>query len=344
MQSFLHSVGEFLTPPLRESKFRESGRLTPEEFVAAGDFLVYKCPTWAWAGGDGGRRRSLLPRDRQFLVTRQVPCRTRATGAAVAIVEEERDDLVWLLTATPAAESPPQSPLQSPSQSPLQSSLQPPRLSIEEAFGALSVSPPQARDEGVYEEAIPDMESFDDADNLVEPPQGGPAVAAAGTQDDPSLFVPADGGLQGDDNILRTRTYDIYITYDKYYQTPRVWLTGYDEEGMPLAPTRIFEDISREHAHKTVTIESHPHVDMAMASIHPCRHAHVMKRIIEYIEMYQGDADGAPPPAEAAALAEVAPPGSRVRVDQYLIIFLKFISIVLPTIDYDYTMSLEAVP
>lgn len=31
------------------------------------------------------------------------------------------------------------------------------------------------------------------------------------------------------DAILHTRTYDLHITYDKYYQTPRLWLTGYDE-------------------------------------------------------------------------------------------------------------------
>ena len=31
------------------------------------------------------------------------------------------------------------------------------------------------------------------------------------------------------DKILRTRTYDLSITYDKYYQTPRIWLFGYDE-------------------------------------------------------------------------------------------------------------------
>lgn len=30
-------------------------------------------------------------------------------------------------------------------------------------------------------------------------------------------------------NILTTRTYDLHITYDRYYQTPRVWLFGYDE-------------------------------------------------------------------------------------------------------------------
>ena len=31
------------------------------------------------------------------------------------------------------------------------------------------------------------------------------------------------------DALVATRTYDICITYDKYYQTPRAWLLGYDE-------------------------------------------------------------------------------------------------------------------
>lgn len=35
-------------------------------------------------------------------------------------------------------------------------------------------------------------------------------------------------GAEGDE-IVRTRTYDLHITYDKYYQTPRLWLIGYDE-------------------------------------------------------------------------------------------------------------------
>ncbi|KAJ2818705.1 E2-like enzyme, partial [Coemansia sp. 'formosensis'] len=47
-------------------------------------------------------------------------------------------------------------------------------------------------------------------------------------------------------------------------------------------------------------------------------HAHVMKKIIE----------------------RAVESGRReIRVDQYLVIFLKFMSSVLPTIEYDYTMS-----
>ena len=40
-------------------------------------------------------------------------------------------------------------------------------------------------------------------------------------------------------NFLQVRTYDVMITYDEYYQTPRVWLVGYDavNSDLPL-PTK----------------------------------------------------------------------------------------------------------
>ena len=82
-------------------------------------------------------------------------------------------------------------------------------------------------------------------------------------------------------HILKTRTYDLSITYDKYYQTPRVWLNGYDERRQALDPKKALEDISAEHAKKTVTIDPHPHNSVPSASIHPCKHAPVMKKLIE---------------------------------------------------------------
>lgn len=48
MQSLFHGVREYLTPVLNESSFLEKGVLTPEEFIQAGDQLIYKCPTWRW--------------------------------------------------------------------------------------------------------------------------------------------------------------------------------------------------------------------------------------------------------------------------------------------------------
>jgi len=55
---------------LQESKFKETGVLTPEEFVIAGDFLVHHCPTWKWDPGDKSKTKPYLPADKQFLITR----------------------------------------------------------------------------------------------------------------------------------------------------------------------------------------------------------------------------------------------------------------------------------
>jgi ubiquitin-like-conjugating enzyme ATG3 len=113
-------------------------------------------------------------------------------------------------------------------------------------------------------------------------------------------------------NVFIGRTYDMSITYDKYYQTPRMWLFGYDEQRRGLSPLEIFQDISQDHAQKTVTIEMHPHENIRLASIHPCKHATVMKRLIEQTH-------------------------EDMKVEQYMVLFLKFMASVLPTMEYDYT-------
>ena len=71
------------------STFRQTGELTADEFVRAGDYLVYKFPSWAWSGAASPARAvAHLPPDKQFLVTRGVPCRRRLNEAFAGDGEE----------------------------------------------------------------------------------------------------------------------------------------------------------------------------------------------------------------------------------------------------------------
>eukprot|EP00955_Chlamydomonas_euryale_P052763 355265-Chlamydomonas_euryale.AAC.19 len=140
------------------------------------------------------------------------------------------------------------------------------------------------------------------------------ALSAATTSRDKKYMTAAEP----EDTVLRTRTYDLYMTYDQYYQCPRFWLVGYDESRHPLAPDQVMDDVSEEHARKTITVDPHPNLSLVAASIHPCKHAEVMKKLVDNI------VEG----------------GGSFQVEHYLLLFLKFISSVVPTIQYDYTMSI----
>jgi len=95
----LKTTSNALTPVLLESKFLQEGVLTPEEFVKAGDLLVYKCPTWFWAAGQPDKRVSYLPADKQFLQTRGAPCKTRFRDDSI---KSEAIDDDWLSVASQA--------------------------------------------------------------------------------------------------------------------------------------------------------------------------------------------------------------------------------------------------
>jgi len=49
-----------------------------------------------------------------------------------------------------------------------------------------------------------------------------------------TAIEPGDDNGSGGGGITSPRTYDISITYDKYYQTPRAWLFGYNQVGLGL--------------------------------------------------------------------------------------------------------------
>ena len=56
------------------------------------------------------------------------------------------------------------------------------------------------------------------------------------------------------------RTYKISITYDFYYNTPRLWIQGTDDSNKPLTEADIYDDIMSDYKGKTVTMETHPHL------------------------------------------------------------------------------------
>jgi len=163
---------------------------------------------------------------------------------------------------------------------------------------------------GSFAQNGPRHSDFED-DNLLEDE----AAAAVSTSD-------ADGG---NSNVLKVRTYDLSITYDKYYQTPRVWLMGYDSEdsSRPLTGQEMMQDVISDYANRTVTVENHPHVSGPHASIHPCQHGAVMKTIVKNLTK-EGEGGKSVP-----------------TVDLYLFIFLKFVSSMIPTINYDFTMDVK---
>jgi ubiquitin-like-conjugating enzyme ATG3 len=82
VRSALNTLRDRYAPVSNVSTFRETGKITPDEFVAAGDYLVYKFPSWSWSdASDPAKRAAFLPDGKQFLVSRGVPCRRRLGGA-----------------------------------------------------------------------------------------------------------------------------------------------------------------------------------------------------------------------------------------------------------------------
>jgi len=298
MQNIYNSVksgvlkgAEYLTPVLKESKFQEAGVLTPEEFVAAGDHLVHHCPSWQWAAGSQDGVRDYLPPEKQFLITRNVPCYKRCRQMEYKadlekVLDSEDPEGGWVDThhfqesseAAALAGTVKEMVLDEPEEEP---------INISDS-----------------EEAV-DMEDF---------------VESGMIEEDNATVEPVkeDKGAVGGGEIVSTRTYDLNITYDKYYQTPRLWLFGYSENRTPLTVDQMYEDFSADHANKTITMETHPHLPgPPQASVHPCKHASTMKKLLD----------------------QIAEGGGELGVHQYLIVFLKFVQAIIPTIEYDFTQN-----
>ncbi|KAI6157995.1 putative E2-like enzyme [Pisolithus tinctorius] len=368
------AIRDYISPVLKESKFKEHGRITPEEFVAAGDFLTYKFPVWQWEKGDASKARDYLPADKQYLVTRGVACLRRAQSLAYTDADEDAERLLsfgdpssgltdeWV--ETHAGRKDTADSAANPGEIDDIPDLDGDHDQLATAMGNVSLTSSAGATVGETPDIddIPDMEeegleAGDDEATAGPPPKAG--VLSSGGVIDASQVEAAKG------NLLQVRTYDVMITYDKYYQTPRIWLNGYDENRNPLTPVQIFQDVSADHALKTVTIEAFPHsTTLQAASVHPCKHASVMKKVIERMnagveeQLAARKKDGSSKDSSSKKKWTFGRKGSKedsskdkssaneedeqpeaMRVDFYLVVFLKFIASIVPTIEVDSTTS-----
>ncbi|EEH36170.1 autophagy-related protein 3 [Paracoccidioides lutzii Pb01] len=382
VRSTLSTWRERLAPVSHTSTFRSTGQITPEEFVLAGDYLVYKFPTWSWEDASSlAKRAPHLPPGKQFLVTRGVPCHRRlddnfagdagqedvmvtdglsGAGGGGGGVAGGGDDEGWLRTG-----------------------------------GGMSDS---------HAARIKDVRTVDEAGNIGEKEEDEEEIPDMEEEDDDAeAIIREPAGKAGTDSPLRT--YTLYITYSTYYRTPRLYLSGYLSPSEPLAPHLMMEDIVGDYKDKTVTLEDFPFFDggVKMASVHPCRHASVMKVLLDRAEAalklrrqkfkdatstedvrrnmpskvesgLEGLVDDTSrltisrghqqqqQQQQQQPIAAVPPSGNAgdewevlqhegaeeddddeqrvaIRVDQYLVVFLKFIASVTPGIEHDFTMG-----
>ena len=371
IHSALDKVRDRYAPAKTTSTFRQTGQVTPEEFVLAGDYLVYKFPSWSWSkAASPAKRVAHLPEDKQYLITRGVPCHRRLDdnfagggGAADDLVRdgflggpegEDGEDEGWLRTG--GATEKEQEGLRGEVRTMSESGQLGKKVSEED------------------EEEIPDMEDDDDDNEAIIRDK---ASGTAGYDHDYLLQANAD--------LHRPlRTYTLYITYSKYYSTPRFWLSGYGSTSTPLPPQDMMEDIVGDYKDKTVTLEDFPFLEgsVKMASIHPCKHASVMKILLDRADaalklrlqkaragektdvsgmegliddttklnlesQRKGHEAGVKTAGGGGDEWEVLEQENEedgqdpfaIRVDQYLVVFLKFMASVTPGIEHDFTMG-----
>ncbi|KAE8649136.1 autophagy-related protein 3 [Cucumis sativus] len=278
----VHWFGIFRLPSQNREK---TIVFTEADFITAGNFLVGNSDSWSWESGDLSKQKSNLPSDKQFLILRNAPCLRRAFSykEEYVIVGSDGEDNARLLS-----ESKDEDNLLSTKELPKPGTMKP--ITI-----------------------IPSYFAVDKKEDLPLPYMEKSIKLCSATQESTHRVV------HDSEDIICLRTYDISITYDNDHQTFRFWLTGYHEDGRPLQPELIFEDVRQSHVGKTVNIEDHPYLPGKHASVHPKIHGAAVKKMVK-CRMSQGNVP---------------------EVSKCLSLFLEFVASVFPTIKYDCNIGFD---
>jgi len=256
------NVAEQVIPTLKNNNFKLTGMLTPDQFVKAGDHLVYMFPLWKWANTNKKDEVSFMPHNKQMIVMKNIPFYTKNILSDNTdindwnIIKEKKNKILSITKKSTTKNS-------------------------TSTFNDINLNE--------FEES-----SLEEEDLEI---------------DDESSIIYNNNNLE-----KHIKLYDITITYDNYFRTPRIWFFGYTPDGLPLTYEKMTEDISKEHKGITVTLETHPFFDNLISlSVHPCKHAVVMKKLLNV--------------------------NIKTKIEEYFIFFLKFVSCIIPSLDFDFTAS-----
>eukprot|EP01057_Protomagalhaensia_wolfi_P004013 Protomagalhaensia_wolfi_Nauph_80__4012@NODE_406_length_2586_cov_54_578720_g32_i1_p1_GENE_NODE_406_length_2586_cov_54_578720_g32_i1NODE_406_length_2586_cov_54_578720_g32_i1_p1_ORF_typecomplete_len316_score35_60Autophagy_N/PF03986_13/1_7e33Autophagy_act_C/PF03987_15/7_5e06_NODE_406_length_2586_cov_54_578720_g32_i1691016 len=291
-----------------ESQFVQKGFLTPAEFVEAGDQLVYQCPSWQWQGCPNKKNQVFwLPPDKQYLLTRNIPCRHRVGDWDSTLYRQSRvTSEGWLVPGPQPAVTKTSTSTRSTLKTDTSRTDSACTVRVEDGREiqvchqqeSCSSSEIEEDDDDELDEDIVrdeagtngDREANVVSDDFIEidraervssdalhsrltgmisrtasqlpgcskllphnatttSPKVAPSVTVIdddfcliGRNDEeqsesadapppPEPVVQREAKARGKrkKTLLPTRSYDLSITYDKYYQSPRLWLFGYDE-------------------------------------------------------------------------------------------------------------------
>ena len=279
-------------PTLKESKFYQEGILTPEEFIEACDFLTSKCPSWKWCAAKESLYNKALPKEKQYLKT-TVSSYIRADEYLKSNSTKETDIEGDWVDADLENRNP-------------KDQKKPTTLDLDAGEEKKKVVVASGGDD-------------DDDDFVIE---GQDNKNEAKKNDDDFEIVDEEEGKKEKEpsvGVVKTRTYDVTVTYDFYYCVPRMWLMGYNEKGNPLTDEEMKEDVMPEYRNKTCTIEPQTCTGLRNISVHPCRHSLLLKKMIQDFQNS----------------------GKKLEVHMSILLFLKFLQSVVPTVQYDFTMDIS---
>jgi ubiquitin-like-conjugating enzyme ATG3 len=161
-------------------------------------------------------------------------------------------------------------------------------------------------------ETLKNVDEEDEEDEEVDGEESDDGFLAEFEQDD---LLENDPGTVHTEYNDTNHYYNVSITYDQYYRTPRIWFEGIDAYGDMLSQKDIYSDFMIEYIKVSLTLETHPILNMNCISVHPCKHAFAMQKMFAF-ELEKKDE-------------------SEVKIVDYLVHFLKFASCVIPQLEFD---------